>query len=79
LNKQAALSYFEATQTGKKEAYDRYADLSLVERLIYADPEAFGRIKALKDTGKVQDPILARQLTLLYKRLLGKPDPARAP
>ena len=75
LNKQAALSYFEATQTGKKEAYDRYADLSLVERLVYADPEAFGRIKAFKDTGKVQDPTLARQLTLLYNAFLANQIP----
>lgn len=75
LNKQAALAYFEATQTGKKEAYDRYADLSLAERLIYADPDAFGRIKAFKDGSKIHDPVLLRQLTLLYNAFLANQVP----
>ena len=75
LSRQSALAYFEATQTGKKEAYERYSDLSLAERMIYADPEAFRRIEAFKDSGKVQDPALARQLELLYNAFLANQIP----
>lgn len=75
LSRQSALAYFEATQTGKKEAYERYADLSLAERMIYADQEAFRRIEAFKDSGKVQDPVLARQLELLYNAFLANQIP----
>jgi len=31
LSRQSSLAYFEATQTGHRSAYERYADLSLVK------------------------------------------------
>jgi len=50
----------------RKEAAQNRLDAAL------ADPEAFGRLKALKDSGTVKDPLLARQLDVLYLQYLEK-------
>lgn len=75
LSKQSALAYFEATQTGQKESYERYADLSLAERLIYTDKGAFEFLKTLKGSGRIKDPTLLRQLVLLYNDFLANQIP----
>jgi peptidyl-dipeptidase A len=71
LQKQAALAYYDATQFGKSEDYDRYADLSLAISLIYSNSEDFKKLQNFKSRNKIRDPLLKRQLDLLYNGYLG--------
>jgi hypothetical protein len=67
LQKQAQLAYWEATQWGKREDYDRYADLSLAISLIHSNKDDFAKLQGFKQKGNIKDPLLGRQLELLYK------------
>lgn len=64
------LSYWDATASGKKADYDKYARLQLQLKKIYSNREEFSQLKGFKESGKVKDPLLARQLTLLYNKYL---------
>ena len=70
LNKQAALVYWDAAVTGEAEKYDRYSELELQIRKIYSDPNDYARLKALRDSGAVKDPLLKRQLDQLNNAYL---------
>ncbi len=63
---QANLAYWEATTTGKPEAFRRFEGLQLDIRQICSSPEDFARIKAFRESGQIHDPRLARQLDKLY-------------
>ncbi|MDZ7372877.1 MAG: M2 family metallopeptidase [candidate division KSB1 bacterium] len=69
LEKQMNLAYWEAATTGKQESYDRYRDLQLQYRTVYANREEFQRVKRWYESGKLQGEWL-RQVTLLYNRYL---------
>ncbi|MGB8955210.1 MAG: M2 family metallopeptidase, partial [Tumebacillaceae bacterium] len=51
---------------GKKEEDDRYAALKTEMLKVYSDRSAFAELKALKESGSVTDPLLARQLEKLH-------------
>ena len=70
LSKQANLTYWNATTTGKPESWERLKELQLAIRAIYSDRADFARIKTFKDSGAIGDPQLARQLEKLYYRYL---------
>ena len=69
--KQAALASWDAAVSGKPEDYDRMSELTLKIRQIYSDPEDFAFLQAMKKTGRIKDPQLARQRTILYNAYLG--------
>ncbi len=60
------IAYWEATTTGNTEADERYSALKSDYLKLLADREAFAELKRLKESGGVTDPLLARQLVLLY-------------
>ncbi|HQG46458.1 MAG TPA: M2 family metallopeptidase, partial [bacterium] len=62
----ANLAYWEAATSGKAKAYDRYAELELQKRQIYSNPEEFAFVKKMKEQGGLNDPVLAREIELLY-------------
>lgn len=66
LFKEAALSYWNATASGRDEDYQKYSELQIKIREIYSNREDFKKIKALKQSGTVKEPLLRRQLELLY-------------
>jgi peptidyl-dipeptidase A len=66
----AALAYFNAAVTGKTEEYDRYSAFNIQLSKIYADKEAFAKLKAIKESGKVTDSLLNRQMFILYNSFL---------
>ena len=72
LNKDANLAYFNATMSGKDEDYKQSADLELERSRLFADTAAFARLKAIKESGSITDPLLARQLLVLYNAYLSK-------
>jgi len=60
------LAWWDAATTGAPEAYDRSSEVTLQIRKIYSDPTEFAYLKELKESGQIEDPLLARQLTVLY-------------
>lgn len=70
LHRDLTHTYWEACLTGEDEAYNRYAQLTLEMRKIHSDRDAFAQLKRLRDSGRVKDPLLSRQLTLLYNSFL---------
>lgn len=68
----ANLSYFNATLSGLAADYDRASQLNLQLSMIYADKGTFDRLKLIRDSEKVMDPLLRRQLDILYNTFLSK-------
>jgi peptidyl-dipeptidase A len=65
LEKANNLANWEASTSGSPTAFERMQELELAIRKLYADPQAFAALKRLQASGKVKDPLLARQLTIL--------------
>jgi peptidyl-dipeptidase A len=67
---------WEASTTGTSEAFDRKkaADAALVD--LHSDHQMFARIQALREGGQVSDPVLRRELDVMYRNFLpGQADP----
>lgn len=70
LGKTCNEAYWSATATGRDEFYQQAADLEIRIRKLYASKEDFETVKTLK-AGDIQDPLLKRQIDLLYLAFLG--------
>ncbi len=70
MEKEANLAYWDAATSGKTEDYDKVSILTLELRQVYSDPCDFTSLKKAKESGQVKDPILARQLDMLYDAYL---------
>ena len=66
LSTKANLAYWDASTTGKAEDYDRVSELQLEIRRVYSNPEEFAFLKDMKESGRVRDIELSRQLDKLY-------------
>jgi peptidyl-dipeptidase A len=71
LDKAANLAYWNFTTSGKKEYEEEITRLQVALRKIYADPARFARLKALSEGQAIDDPALARQVTLLRNAFIG--------
>lgn len=78
LSRDTALAGFESSVSGKEADYTRSADLQLELRTLYADPATFAKLKTWREGAKISDPLLARQLEILYLGFLGNQLPAAA-
>ena len=67
----SALAYFNAAVTGKDEEYKKSSEFNIQLSRIYADTVVFARLKAIKESGKVKDSLLLRQLNILYNTFQG--------
>jgi peptidyl-dipeptidase A len=67
----SALAYFNAAVTGKDEEYKKSSEFNIQLSRIYADTVVFARLRAIKESGKVKDSLLLRQLNILYNTFLG--------
>jgi peptidyl-dipeptidase A len=73
---ESSVAWWEANITGTDAAFARKkaSDDALVD--LHADRDFFARVKGLKEKGGVTDPVLRRQLDLLYRAFLaGQADP----
>jgi peptidyl-dipeptidase A len=70
LEKEANLAYWDASISGKSEDYDRSSKLQLQLTKIYSSKDNFTYLKSLKESGQIKNPLLARQLTVLYNSYL---------
>jgi len=66
LFKETALTYWNATAFGKDEDYQKYSELQIKIREIYSSKDDFKKIESFKRSGLIKDPLLKRQLDLLY-------------
>ncbi len=66
-----ALADFNASITGKDEEYSRSSELNIELSKIYADKTAFARLKDFRESGKIKDSLLTREMTVLYNTMLG--------
>ena len=70
LMKEANLAYWNAATTGNEKDYDKYSELELKIRQIYSNKDDFAFLKELKESGRIKDKKLARQLEVLYNSYL---------
>jgi len=70
LYKEATLAYFNATITGKDEDFKKSADINIKFTKIYANKEDFAKLKKIKESGAVENPVLKRELDILYNGYL---------
>ena len=71
LSKESALSSFNASISGNDADYEKSAQAQIVLERIHSDTAAFARLKAFREAGLVTDPLLKRQLDILYRSYLG--------
>lgn len=69
--KELNLAYWEATAKGEEALYNKYAELELKLRKIYSRKDEFKELKKLKESGKIKDPEIKRQIDLLYLSYFG--------
>lgn len=76
LFEKSARAWWDANTTGDKAAFDRKTEAERAIVDLHSDKAVFAKIKALKDGGKIKDPIMARELDVMYRSFLpGQADP----
>ncbi len=68
--KETSLAYWDAANSGKPEDYDKVSKLQLEITKVYTDPVEFAFLKKMKESQQVTEPVLKRQLDLLYNSYL---------
>lgn len=71
LSRENNLASLNASISGKDEDYAKSSALSLEYGKYHSNPAAFARVKAFRDSGQVTDPVLKRELEVLYLSYLG--------
>ena len=73
---EAQAAWWEANTVGSDRAFERKkeADKAMVE--LHADPKAFAALQALRESGRVQDPVHRRLIDVMHRNYLrGQADP----
>jgi peptidyl-dipeptidase A len=71
LYRESALASWNANITGKSEDYAKSEKASFEYAKIFTNKANFAELKTIKESRAIQDPILSRQLELLYNSFLG--------
>ena len=71
LYKEMTLSSWNANVTGTDIDYAKSEKASFDYAKIFTDKGSFTELKEIRDAGEIKDPLLARQLDLLYNSYLG--------
>jgi len=66
IQKETNLSYWNASITGKEEDFAKVAGLQMKLNMIYSDNEIFKKLEKYRESDKIQDELLKRQLEILY-------------
>lgn len=64
------LASWKAANSGKPEDYDEQSALELKIRQVYSNPKDFALVKSLKESDKIKDELLSRQIDILYDAYL---------
>lgn len=77
LERAASLAWWNANITGKDEDFEKKIETQNRIDEALANPEKFRELKEITESGQVDEPILARQINVLYLQYLEKQvDPA---
>ncbi len=66
LSKQTSISYFDASISGKSDDYKKSSELQLKLSKIFTNKEDFKKLTTFKNSDEITDPILKRQLELIF-------------
>src|SRR5579864_8993252 len=72
LERAASLAWWNANVSGKDEDFEKKIETQNRIDEALADPAKFHELKEIKESGQVDDPILARVITVLYLQYLEK-------
>jgi len=72
ISREENLSYFNALVSGKDEDYAKSEKATVALDDFHADTIAFARAKAFRESAQITDPLLRRQLELVYLAYLGR-------
>ncbi|MFN3306737.1 MAG: M2 family metallopeptidase, partial [Candidatus Kapaibacteriota bacterium] len=70
--REMSLQYFIAATNSTPENWEKYAQLEMKVNEILSNKNLFERIKKVKESNTIQDPIKKRRIELLYLTFLGK-------
>jgi peptidyl-dipeptidase A len=70
--KDMSLQYFIAATNSTPENWELYAQKEMLVNKILSDKQLFERIKKIKESNLIQDPIKRRRIEVLYLTFLGK-------
>ena len=70
LFKDASIAGWNASITGKKEDFKRQEELNIKLANVFTNKDEFNKLKEIKESGKVTDPTLKRELELIYLQYL---------
>ncbi len=76
LSRDAALASFQASISGKDEDYQRSSALQIQLNKASADPREFASLKRFRKNGQIREPLLKRQLDIIYDSYLENQIPA---
>lgn len=66
LTTHANLTYWKASTTGNRQEYNKLRELQIDIRRIYSNPQEYALIETFRNSGKIEDARLKRQLDILY-------------
>lgn len=64
------IAYWNGTVTGSETEFAKYAEGNMKITAIFSDKARFEELKAIKEKGNVKNPLLKRQLDILYNAFL---------
>jgi peptidyl-dipeptidase A len=70
LTKEAYLAYWNSQISGKPEDFKKADDLQIKMNVIFADKDAFKKLKEFKESNQIKDELLNRELIVLYNQYL---------
>ena len=72
LSREQNLAYFTATISGKDEDYEKSTELQIQLSKKFSNKEEFDNLKRFREANAIDDPLLSRQLDVLYRAYLEK-------
>jgi peptidyl-dipeptidase A len=72
LEKEGNLAWWVASTTGKDEAFQKKTEAQNRIDALLANPVVFQRLNGLRERARIADPILRRQMDVLYLQMLEK-------
>lgn len=75
LSKKRNIASWTAYAEGGDDNYKKMEEMDIAIKKFHSDPEKFAVLSEIHDSGAVQDPLLRRQLTLIYNDFLANQIP----
>ena len=67
---QSSNAYWNGTISGDSEEFAKYSEANIAMSRIYSNSVVFEKLKAIKERGNITDPLLKRQLDVVYNSFL---------